>query len=239
MNGLRGGILALCLVVAQDACSMPHGQCRATVYTDTKNEQNISAIRSTLSENPDSVFLRYRLVELYIDEMLFDEAISELGTIIDREPEEIDGYLMLALVLVKGPQTDYEGAVRVLKTAKRIAPGDADVRANLAVYYAELDLMQEAIAEGENALSRTSDPELQSSTHMLLSSLYGRLGDSQQARNHYQAAVDIDPRLGLVEARSETISIPVYTPPAGFPGYASTHPDPACRAWAVDRELKR
>jgi tetratricopeptide (TPR) repeat protein len=173
------------------------------IYTNLHNEKTVEDIRHYLRNHVTDTAMRHQLVDIFLFEYFFEEAIAELETIIRIDPRDIPAYQLLALTLVQSKRTDHAGAARVLQKGIQMDPTRADMHAQLALVYADLHQVDASIQACYDALQLPTDPHLAASIYLILASV-----DTARTTEYYATAIRLDPR--IAHADNSIITIPVY-----------------------------
>ena len=218
--------LLVLLYVFFMGCTYSPPSPRTMYYTDPGNKQIVKDIRAGLEENKTDTASRYRLVDIFLSEYFFEDAITEIETLIRLNPNDLKAYQLLALVLIKSERTDYAGAITVLEKAIRIAPHHSGLRTNLALVYAETNQVSLAKQECATALSLSTDPHEIATIYLILASI-----DKEQAKEYHRIAVLNDP--SVASSDTPIITVPVYVGEKPF-FHFSTHPSWKVRLANID-----
>ena len=116
-------------------CASPGAEPGSVPYSNLQNERQALQLTARLRKSPGDISTRYRLVKIYLDELMFDLATAKLREIIHLAPREVKAYGLLALIQAKGPENDIPGAIDTLRAALRIEPDASSLHSNLALRY--------------------------------------------------------------------------------------------------------
>ena len=209
-------------------------------YSDPRHEAEVLALARQIREAPVNVGLRYRLVKIYLDELMFERATRELRAIVRCQPKDPQAYQLLSLVQAKGPNNDVVGAIETLRAGLRAAPGESSLHADLALRY--LDRYELAAAEREATLAADpkAAPRDRATAHLILEGICRLGGRTGEAASHAETAATLDPTIGGAGAAS----VPPRFPAMSFDTdlmsrIFSTHPEMWLRAQRLDELLRR
>ncbi|HWD39434.1 MAG TPA: tetratricopeptide repeat protein [Fimbriimonas sp.] len=119
----------------------------------------------------------------------FPAAVEWFSSVVEREPNNADGFNNLGHVLSKLGRS--QEAVEALQRAVRLNPSLADAYANLSGALAALGRMDEAINAGQAALR--INPRL-ANAYVNLGSQYAECGMNREAVECFRRVVEIDPK---------------------------------------------
>jgi tetratricopeptide (TPR) repeat protein len=190
-----------------------------SVYTDPRNQALVLALQSHLKKDVTDIPARYELVAVFLEELFFDKAESELRQIIRQDKNEIDAYHLLALVLIQGPKSDYLQAISLLEAGLRLAPSRTDTHLALALAYAQLGRNDKATAECKFILNNSSNIQEEATVYLILSTL-----NPDRQAEYLKKAMALD--TSVVDSE-QPITVPIYIGRRSFHEF-STHP-----AWRV------
>ena len=115
------------------------------------------------------------------------EAIALLTRITSRHREDIEARRLLAQALVD--ERRYEEAVQELEEARVFAPEDMEIAYTLATGYLRVGKIDRARALYDQVADARPIPQ----THLLIGRSYGNFAHYQEAREAFEAAVEMDP----------------------------------------------
>ena len=223
-------IANLILVISLTSCATGRNDTQH-IYTDLENQKKVAYLQKQIASAPSNGDLRFELVDIYLSEYFFDDAITQLREIIKNSPEDIQAYQFLALVLIKSEKTDYDGAVQTLTKALQIATNSAAVHAQLALVYSDMGNKSAAIQECETAVHVATDPKVAASAYLILSAI-----DREHASDDYQNALRCDP--SIAADSSGVLTIPVYVGKISI-FHVRDHPQWKYRLKQIDLEGSR
>jgi tetratricopeptide (TPR) repeat protein len=242
---VRRTILSLsgvvCLFSCLAGCAGPSAKRQAIGFKDPQKEERARYLQSELAIRPDAVESRVELGRIYLSEYMLPEAEREFRKILEFDSNFIQAYLLLSLTLQKCPNPDLTKVANLLETASEIAPDDASVHLNLAQVYDDLEKLQGAIGEFQRAIDLSEDAATSISAHLGLMAIYGELGESEKAQEHYDAAYEIYPG---VEQMIRQAEISQLTPPPRYAGRefgqgSGLHPSLEKRMRHAQQEIQR
>jgi tetratricopeptide (TPR) repeat protein len=238
-RGRAGIALVICLlaVATLARCASSRAGSEEVPFSDLANEQQVGQIAAHLQVHPDDLGARYRLVSIYLDELMFAKATRELNEIIRRVPDDVKGYELLALVQARGPDNDVAAAVATLKAAIGRVPRCASLHANLALRY--LDRGETSLAEDEAkaAAGLATKAGDRAVAYLILAGI-SRLSGRQDDADHYYLLAKQD---GAGEAATQgAVHFPMMAGElASFGSMLASHPRSLERARRLDAMLRK
>ena len=139
--------------------------------------------------NPQSRAIRYHLVQLYIKEKQYPEALSLLDQLVVDEPDDSEARLRKAMILVE--QNDYPGAIEEVKQVAVGKPYDLRVRDYLAYLYEQTHDYDKALNEYKSMIE-IDDGYVDA--HIHLGYLLHRMKRVEEGVDQLKQAIRLDPK---------------------------------------------
>lgn len=207
-------------------------------FSDLQNERQALQLIARIRESPGDTGARYRLVQVYLGELMFDRATGELREILRLAPRELKAYELLALLQAKGPENDIAGSIETLRAALRIMPGESSLHSNLALRYLDRGDIDAAEKEARVAADPAADASDRATAYLILSGICALKGRSEEAVQYAAKAEEIEP--GSANTGPSPSHLPMF---AGEPGlfdeFFASHPDSLKRARRLDKLLRK
>ncbi len=167
---------------------------RAVIESDLLLEMgNATAARARIEEailaDPHSAFLYTRLGEMRLAEGQLEGAAAAAQKALARKDNSVPALLLLAKA--RTLQADRDEAVRLLRRALTIAPGDRDASTELAAIFLREDDVKSAEAVIEALMQREPNA---TDGYVTLAQLFAERGAIEAARKHLDAALERDAR---------------------------------------------
>jgi TolB-like protein/DNA-binding winged helix-turn-helix (wHTH) protein len=135
-------------------------------------------------------------------------ALSEIDTALKIDPNFADGYGALGMIQIYSGEPDK--AIVSLQMAMRLDPHYRDIYLHLmAQAYFQMRQYPDAVKALKSRLMRKPDSDI---SHVLLAACYGHLGEFDDARIEWEAAMRANPHYSIMEKREK---LP-YQNPADF-----------------------
>jgi tetratricopeptide (TPR) repeat protein len=136
---------------------------------------------------PDSVLGHYSLGYVYYLED-DDKAEAEFERVVEMDPEQVDPHYFLGMFHIQ--RSEFADAIQDLRVVADAEPDWGFPHACLAYLYYQTDQMPGMEEELQTALTLEAGDE---STSYMLGSFFANRGELQQARDHFQRAIAIEP----------------------------------------------
>jgi len=207
-------------------------------YSDLENEREAHDLNRGIRENPEDARAKYRLVQIYMDELMFDRAERELREITRQAPQDLQAYELLALLQAKGPENDVPGAIATLRAALRLAPKESTLHSDLALRYLDRGDVDAAAIEAKAAADLADDPRARATAYLILSGISALRGRSEEASRYAAQAEEIEP--GSTTPGVAPVRFPLSAGvPSSLDELFASHPSSMKRARRLDELLRK
>jgi tetratricopeptide (TPR) repeat protein len=157
---------------------------------DPAYQRSLDAWEQAVRDNPDNALARANLGATYLEVGRTDDAIEQLKTALDMEPDSFS--YMLQLGYAYNAQGDYGSAFDMFVKS-------ADNTPEHEKYVAYYEAAVAAQSKGDNETAKDyanksiEDNDTLWNPHLLLGQLYEQDGDNEKALAEYQAAAQFNP----------------------------------------------
>lgn len=150
-------------------------------------EDSARQSRSMLELAPSSIDAHASLADVLVGQRRYGEAASHYRAMIALQPDRAEWQIRLGRALDLGGEL--ESAVDAYRTALRMNPASRIAHLSLADVYLRLDRVGEAIVHARESVRLESD----GAAHNLLGTALARDGHLDEALEHFQTALTLDP----------------------------------------------
>lgn len=113
-----------------------------------------SELKQSLEKNPDDLSLLHALALMYFEQRRYEEALTPLNRIVERDPRNATARYYRGLVRLRGGNPEPELAITDLAAARDVNPEDVKVRTALVEAYRRHNQPERAIKELEAVLKQ-------------------------------------------------------------------------------------
>ncbi|PLX74772.1 MAG: hypothetical protein C0615_08730 [Desulfuromonas sp.] len=160
----------------------------------------VGALEAALKADPDSVFLKLNLAELYLHLGQNRKALRAVEDALIRDPDLLQGHLMA--VEIYSREQDMQAAIRHMESAAAIEPDNERIRMKLALLYGDAGEMGQSIAQLKEVLE--DSPE-NSFALLSLARAYRQTDLPVLAEQTYQSLLALNTESSLA-VRNELVS---------------------------------
>ena len=141
------------------------------------------------------------LAQLLADEGRAESALTECGRVLRIAPEHVDAHLLASRLLAESGNP--AAAERQLRAALKHEPESVEAQTNLGIVLAMRGKLDDAIEALRQSLRLSDDPD----THFNLAAVFEQRGHWNEARSHYQQALELAPAFDAARHRLRDLDL--------------------------------
>lgn len=142
----------------------------------------------TLKHHPDAMAARLNLGYVYRESGMYEEALEQFNTVIEKEPTNGLAYANKGVVYQKQGKTD--DAIATLQKGIEVSPKERDLYMSLGLLYEKENKLDDALANYQRAQEVSPN---YSPVYNNLGSIYVQKNDLEKALDAYKKAISINP----------------------------------------------
>lgn len=178
----------------------------ASLAVDGKRDAAIAFYRRTLRCQPEHAEAHYRLADVLAGSGELSAARQHFLQVVKLRPDDADAHHKVGAVLAL--LKDYRQALKFYHRANDLKPNDPGLAFNIGLAHEQLDDIPDAIHWYTTAL-RTNDRDAE--VHNRLGVLLRRVGKRDEARMHFQRALQLYPELDEARQNLDAMRVPSAT----------------------------
>jgi tetratricopeptide (TPR) repeat protein len=188
-NKLKKAVQIINSVLETEEHTAPLHKLQAEIYLEMGNTPAaMSEYHKAILKDKDNYVIYQALINIYLKEKQFDQAVDILKTYLQDHPEDYKAIFNVANLL--GLKGDYKNAIEYLEGLLAIHPNDSKILKNIALSYKLDNNNAKAIEYYNRTLEKKKDPEIYNE----LGLLYIESQDYNKAQEYFNKAIELEPK---------------------------------------------